>query len=44
MAEVKFTDPAKNQLAGLEKMVRLRVYSKLEEMRNWPDHFLKPIT
>jgi len=44
MAEVKFTDPAKNQLAGLEKRARLRIYSKLEEMRDWPDHFLKPLT
>jgi len=44
MTEVKFTDPAKNQLAGLEKRVRLRIYSKLEDMSDWPDHFLKPLT
>ncbi len=29
MVEVKFTDPAKDQLTKLEKGVRLRIYDKL---------------
>ncbi len=41
MAEVKFTDPAKNQFAKLEKEVRLRIYNKLEEVKDWPGHFLE---
>jgi mRNA interferase RelE/StbE len=40
MAEVKFTDPAKEQLSDLEKEVRIRIYDKLEEIKDWPDHFL----
>ncbi len=40
MAEVKFTHPAKEQLADLDKDVRLRIYDKLEEIKDWPDHFL----
>jgi len=40
MVDVKFTDPAKNQLSKLEKDVRLRIYDKLEEVKDWPNHFL----
>lgn len=43
MVEVKFTDPAKEQLADLEKDVRLRIYDKLDEIKDWPDHFLVPL-
>ena len=43
MIEVKFTDPAKEQFSKREKKVRLRIYSKLEEMKNYPIHFLKPL-
>ena len=41
MAEVKFTDPAKDQLSKLEKGVRSRIYDKLEDSKDWPDHFLE---
>ncbi|MEA1992833.1 MAG: type II toxin-antitoxin system RelE/ParE family toxin [Euryarchaeota archaeon] len=44
MVEVYFTNPAKDQLASLEKKVRVRIYSKLEEIKDWPEHFLKPLT
>ncbi len=40
MAEVKFTDPSKDQIADLEKKVRLRIYSKLEDMRRTADILL----
>ncbi len=39
MAEVKFTDPAKEQLADLEKDVRLRIYDKLEEIKDFTGIF-----
>ncbi len=44
MTDIKFTSPAMSQFAGLEKSVRVRIYSKLEDMRDWPEHFLKPLT
>lgn len=40
---VKFTEPAEEQLADLEKETRKRIVSKLEQIRDWPDHFLKPL-
>ena len=43
MTEIRFTYPAKDQLAGLEKKVRLRIYSKLEDIQKWPNHYLKPL-
>jgi len=43
MTEVRFTIAAKNQLADLDKDARIRIYEKLEEILDWPDHFLKPL-
>jgi mRNA-degrading endonuclease RelE of RelBE toxin-antitoxin system len=39
MAEVKFTDPAKEQLSDLEKEVRIRIYDKLEEIKDFTGIF-----
>jgi len=44
MTKIFFTTAAKDQLATLEKKIRMRIYEKLEEIVEWPDHYLKPLT
>jgi mRNA interferase RelE/StbE len=44
MTEVRFTTAAKNQLATLNSDIRVRIYQKLEEITDWPDHYIKPLT
>jgi len=39
MIEVKFTDPAKEQFRSLEKNIRLRIYDKLEETKDFTGIF-----
>jgi len=43
MTEILFTDPAFDQLKGLEKEIRIRIMSKLKSIKDWPDHHLKPL-
>ena len=43
MTEVRFTDPALNQFSNLEKKVKERIISRLKTIREWPDHYLKPL-
>lgn len=43
MTEILFTDPALDQLKGLEKGIRKRILSKLKDIKQWPDHHMKPL-
>ena len=43
MTEILFTDPAFDQLKGLDKDIRKRILSKLKVIMDWPDHHLKPL-
>jgi len=43
MAEVLFTDPALSQFSALDNEVRKRIVLKLKSMKEWPNHFLKPL-
>jgi mRNA interferase RelE/StbE len=43
MPEILFTDPAASQFANLDKKIRSRIISKLKTMKNWPEHYLKPL-
>ena len=43
MTELRLTNAAKDQLAKLDRNIRLRLYQKLEEIIDRPDHFLKPL-
>lgn len=43
MTEIMFTDPAFDQLKGLEKDIRRRIIYKLKGIKDWPDHHLKPL-
>jgi len=43
MTEILFTDPAFDQLKGLEKDNRKRILSKLKAIKEWPEHHLKPL-
>lgn len=44
MAEVFFTDRGRERLDEQETETRDRIKKKLREIRDWPDHFLKPLT
>jgi len=43
MIEVLFTDPALTQFSTLDKEIRKRIVLKLKRMKEWPDHFIKPL-
>ncbi|MDG6229846.1 MAG: type II toxin-antitoxin system RelE/ParE family toxin, partial [Candidatus Thermoplasmatota archaeon] len=43
MTELRFTIAAKDQLAKLDRNIRIRIYQKLEETIDWPAHYLKPL-
>ena len=43
MVEILFTDPALDQLLNLEKEIRQRITAKLKDIKEWPDHYLKPL-
>ncbi len=43
MTEVLFTDPALGQFSNLDKEIRKRIVAKMKTMKEWPDHFLKPL-
>lgn len=43
MADVEFTDKAIEQLEGLENNVSERILKKLEEVKDWPGHYLESL-
>jgi mRNA interferase RelE/StbE len=43
MTEILFTDPALDQFKNLEKIIQERIILKLKIIRNFPDHYLKPL-
>lgn len=43
MADVFFTERGQNRLSELDAEAKERVKSKLGEIEDWPDHFLKPL-
>lgn len=43
MAEVYFTDRGQDRLHELESEAQERIKKKLDEIVDWPDHFLKPL-
>jgi mRNA interferase RelE/StbE len=43
MTEILFTDPALDQFNSLEKETKKRIISKLKTIREWPEHYLKPL-
>ncbi len=43
MPEILFTDPALNQFRDLEKKVQNRIISKLKNIKESPNHYLKPL-
>lgn len=44
MTEVYVTERGRDRLTDLEEEVQTRIKKKLEEIRDWPEHFLKPLT
>lgn len=43
MGEVYFTERGKARLEEHDTEVQERIKSKLKELRDWPEHFLKPL-
>lgn len=43
MADVFFTERGKERLQEQEADVQDRIKSKLKDIQDWPDHFLKPL-
>lgn len=43
MADVFFTERGKERLQEQEVDVQDRIKSKLKDIQDWPDHFLKPL-
>jgi mRNA interferase RelE/StbE len=44
MAAVYFTERGQERLEELDPETRDRIKSKLRDVRDWPDHFLKPLS
>ena len=44
MAEVFFTERGTERLDEQDPETRERIKKKLREIRDWPEHFLKPLT
>ncbi|ELZ12021.1 hypothetical protein C479_06232 [Halovivax asiaticus JCM 14624] len=44
MAAVFFTERGKERLDEQDAETKERITKKLRESRDWPDHFLKPLT
>lgn len=44
MTDVELTPKAEEHLDGLDPNAREQVLKKLEEVRDWPDHRLEPLT
>ena len=44
MAEVEWTESGLESLETLDPTVQERILDKLEEVGNWPEHFLEPLT
>lgn len=43
MAKVYLTERGRERLDTLDPEVKDRIRRKLREIRDWPDHFLKPL-
>jgi mRNA interferase RelE/StbE len=43
MADVYFTERGQERLDEQDPETRERIKKKLREIRDWPDHFLKPL-
>ena len=44
MAAVYFTERGQERLEELDPETTDRIKSKLRDVRDWPDHFLKPLS
>jgi mRNA interferase RelE/StbE len=44
MTEVYFTERGQDRLEDLDPETKDRIKSKLRDIRDWPEHFLKPLS